>query len=153
MMDGLFAFGFLALFFLGPPFLVGLAVGWFARGRKEQAATHLALHEARRLDGLVEQIRHDAYEHMTLDSRLAPIIVDTIRTSDLERQRTVAASKAVPPPYGQAPYGQAPYGQTPYGGGAPQGQAPRYGPGEAGPGPEPRVAPPYPPASGWTEEK
>ncbi|WP_181312748.1 hypothetical protein [Nocardioides campestrisoli] len=139
MGDGMVALLFVSVFFLGPPFLVGLAAGWFARGRKEKGATAMALAEVRRLDALVEQIRHDAYEHMTLDSRLAPIVVDTIRSSDLERQRKVARSRTAPPldlgnPYGQPAYGPPTYGST-------------------SATPDPRVSPPYPSEQEWDERR
>lgn len=100
--DGLWFFVILAVVF-GPFVIGGMAVGWFMRGRKEARTVEMAMDEARRLVALVEQIRHDAYEHMTLDSALAPIIVDTIRASDLERKRAEQAAGVKPQLYLDSP--------------------------------------------------
>lgn len=95
-MDGFFALSFFFVIFGSPPFVVGLLIGWYARGRRSAAATEMAVNEARRLDALVDQVRHDAYQHLSLDSTLAPIIVDTIRSSDLERDEAFRRSKVAP---------------------------------------------------------
>lgn len=84
----------------GPPVVIGFAVGWVVRGRKMNQSAVVTEH--RRLEVLVDQIQHDAYEHMTLgDGTLAPIVIDSIRNS--ERHKGFASPVDAPQSYSQLP--------------------------------------------------
>ncbi|HEU4514715.1 MAG TPA: hypothetical protein VFR87_16525 [Nocardioidaceae bacterium] len=75
----------------GTPFAAGWGVGrWFGRRHDQRAALDDEDRaELARLRELVGQIRHDAYEHMRLDSSFAVIVADTIRTSESRANRSL----------------------------------------------------------------
>lgn len=93
-MDSLLATLLFCLVF-GPPFVVGIVVGWAVRGRKERRNDASVVGDHQRLDRLVEDIQYHAYEHMTLgDGTLAPIVVDLIRSSEKDRAQRSAIQQA-----------------------------------------------------------
>jgi hypothetical protein len=89
-----------------PAIAIGYGIGVVRTKRKVKADPSVAL-EAVRLDGVVDEIKHVAYEHMTLgDGGLAPIIVDIIRESDRKRDKNLilASETAAAAPQAKAPF-------------------------------------------------
>jgi hypothetical protein len=83
---------FVLLLVFGPPFAAGWGVGrWMGRRNDQRAALDTEDRvELVRLRELVGQLRHDAYEHMRLDSTFAIIVADTIRSSETRANHTLA---------------------------------------------------------------
>jgi hypothetical protein len=79
----------------GPPFAAGWGVGrWTGRRNEQRAALDEEDRaELARLRELVGQIRHDAYEHMRLESTFAVIVADTIRTSESQANRSLTTGQ------------------------------------------------------------
>lgn len=83
------------LLMFGTPFAAGWGVGrWFGRRHDQRAALEADDRaELARLRELVGQIRHDAYEHMRLDSTFAVIVADTIRSSESQANRSLTTGQ------------------------------------------------------------